>query len=286
MSSPDPLKVTVRVDVVVEGGQVQPVQTTVEDSRQQLIRQLARPLVPLIIHYPLPSSSGSPNNTTVYPVSGQNYIEANGNCLTMSGSFPSQVWAMAYPNPSINPSMSGYATPTSGAVMDTPTTGGWSFTRTKGNPIPGATYDSISGGPNNSTVIVWYYFGGSPAVYSTEYTPFHGYLASISGGSGSVNHSGTHGSVKLHATFTGTLSALGTVHLVWNGSIWFATPSGVGGSVLTFARIGSEYILILAGTGMAFTVTGATKSTSPFVWSGIGTAVGPVAGQFGVTITE
>jgi len=147
-------KVTVRVEVVIEGAGDAARVTTVE--RPTFAPHAGGLVKPLLIITPTPSS-----NVPVYIIGGKNCIEATGTSPVVMGSYALKVWAMAYPSPYVDPRQSGLSSPPYGAVSDTPTgSGGWSFTRAKGNAVPGAGLGGPSGAPN-STLVVWYDFGGS-----------------------------------------------------------------------------------------------------------------------------
>ncbi len=274
MSSPQPIKVSVHVEVVIDGQTVHPVVTTVKQQQMQR----ARPrLQVMIIDNPSPSTNTPATDFPVYPQSAQNVVESNGECLTMDGSFPGMVYARAYPDPALDTSGSGFDAPPSNAVSDIPlNNGAWSFTRSKGNPIPNPAGDNTPSGANNSTLVVWYDFGTTTPRYSKETTPFHGLL---------TNCYGPPETSTRYATFTGSLSEFGTVPLLWNGVNWFAIPPGLRGAMLSLVKSGEECILLLAGPELGFTAAGKTTSTAPFVWSGTG-AVSPLGHEFGVTITE
>jgi hypothetical protein len=288
MTKPNESRVTVRVEVVVEGAGEAPRVTTIAVPSPG---QSVRPRLPLEIHRPVPSSLGVPANTPVFAFGGKSCIDANGTAWTVFGSFPGKVWAKVYPDPNLNPNQSGFAVPPGDAVCDTPLgDGSWSFTQAKGNPVPGAVCDGISGGPNNCTLVVWYDFGsGIPC--SIESTPFHGYCPGGSGASGSVSGMsgaglGAHLPATLHATFTGALAALGTVSLAWNGATWLGLSGASGGALLAFLGNGSTYTMLSAGPGALFAVSGTPCSLAPFTWSAFGKALGSSSGAFDVTITE
>jgi hypothetical protein len=273
---PSQSKVTVRVEVVVEGGQATPLVKTFLKERN--------------VQYPQPS----PADTPVRQSGGVNYINAGGGSTVVLGHYPSVVYAMAYPNTTTDPNDPANATPPAGAVSDnTLADGTWSFTQAKGNQVPGAKCDGTSGAPNNSTLLVWYDYGGSPHQYTVEAMYFHGYCPAGSGsgpGLGAEARTVRVGcellSTTLHATFTGALSALRTVKLAWNGASWVGETAGGGGSVLSFLWHDPVFQLLSAGPGTAFVVAGRPGSFHPFHWSAAGTALGASAGPFGVTITE
>ncbi|HWG45493.1 MAG TPA: hypothetical protein VN688_22205 [Gemmataceae bacterium] len=282
MSSSSDRKVTVRVEVVIEGGGEAPKVTTFGPSTTPLM--VGSFVKPYQIIYPKPSMT----DTTVYVLGGQNYIEANGISPAMGGSYAQKVWAKAYPRPDASPDQSGLGMPPMDAVSDTPAgDGSWSFTRAKNNPVSACAADNKPGGPDNSTLIVWYQFGGSYP--NVEYTPFHGYLA-VSGGSGSGAGSGllvrAAGLTVLHASFTDALASLGTVALTWNGASWVGGSSAAGGCTLSLVLIEDSCYLISNGPGTVFVVRGVPGSSGLSPCSATGVANGVCAGSFGVTITE
>jgi hypothetical protein len=273
MTRPGETKVTVRVDVVVEG-QGEPRVTAFATPPTYRAKQAFKPLA--IIH---PAGGGS---IPVFPFGGQQCIEADGTAPTLQGSFPGRVYAKVFPDPTLDPQhASGFATPPSDAASDTPdpSDGSWSFTRGKGNPVPGATCNG-SGSGNNNTLVVWYDFG-SGTQDSIDFTHFYGYC--VSGGFGSAPPQPT----TLNATFTGALATLGTVALAYNGVSWMGVSSACGGALLAFLGNGSTYTLLAAGPGVMFAVSNTPDSPDPFSWSGSGTALGSsCSGSFDVTITE
>jgi hypothetical protein len=273
MTRPGETRVTVRVEVVVEGHGEAPSVTTVSAPATTTRKGGVRPLE--IIH---PSGSGP---VPVFAFGGNLCIEADGTAPTLEGSYPGKVYAKVYPDPNLDCKSSGLAVPPSDAVSDVPnqTDGTWSFTQAKGNPVPGAT--CANSGANNNTLVVWYFYGsGIPC--SIECKPFQGVC--VSGGA----RAGWPPSppATLHATFTGALAALGTVALTSNGPSWFGVSSACGGAFLAFLGAGEAYSLLSAGPGVAFAVGNSANSCDPFEWSGSGTAMGSCAGVFNVTITE
>jgi hypothetical protein len=271
MTRPGETRVTVHVEVVVEG-QGEPRVTTVAAPTPAPPRRAVRRLE--IKH---PPSGGS---LPVFPFGGQQCIEADGTAPTLQGSFPGKVYAKVFPDPNLDPlHTSGFATPPSDAAVDTPdpSDGSWSFTQAKGNPVPGAVCNG-SGSGNNNTLVVWYDFGSGTAC-SIEFTHFYGYC--VSGGVG------TPPPPTLNATFTGALASLGTVALAYNGVSWMGVSSACGGGLLAFLGDGSTYTLLAAGPGVMFAVSNPPDSPDPFGWSATGTAMGSsCAGNFSVTITE
>jgi hypothetical protein len=276
----EPNKVTVRVEVVVEGAGAAPV-VTVQKERPPF----------RAIDSPQPS----PADTPVTQVGGVNYIAASGGSQVIANHFPRRVWALAYSNPNEDPLDHPFPDP--GAVSDTPGGGGaWSFSAAKGNLVPGAACDPVSGGPNNSTLIVWFDYGSasSPDYAVVASTPFHGYCpaSGLSGATSGVSGPGFAllsarlRATVLHATFTGALAPLGTVTLRWNGAAWVGVSTHCGGAALSFLGLETACHLVSAGPGTAFVVAGPPGSFHPFHWSAAGTAVGAVAGRFQVTITE
>lgn len=272
MAEPSANKMTVRVEVTVEGGAGG---AQVETFRKQFLQRS------LNIDYPLPS----PNDTPVTQVGGVNYIPARGGCQVLGSSFAQRVCALAYPNPDEDPADHLSIDPA--AVCTTPGGGGgWSL-----SAVPGAACDPVAGGPNNSTLIVWFDYGTltSPEVIAA--TPFHGYCPG-SGPSGGTSGAGSAGpaarpcAAVLHATFHGALAPLGTVSLRWNGAAWVGASPHCGGAALSFLAEEAAWHLVSSGPGTAFAVTGAPGPLDPFHWSAHGTAVGAVAGRFHVTLTE
>jgi hypothetical protein len=275
MTRPGETKVTVRVEVVVEGYGEEPHVTTVTEPFGRTPRRRFKVMEIL--------NPGGGSLVPVFPYNGQMCIEADGECLTSSsGSFPGRVRAMVFPGP--NPSGLP-SSPPPGAASDVPTLDGkWSFKQSKGNPVPGATCGG-SGSGNNNTLVVWYDFG-SGIPYSSESTPFVGYC--VSGGpSGSGSGIGVPPPPgTLHAGFSGALASLGTVALAWSGVGWLGAASGCGGSLLMFFGDGTSYTLVATGPGVLFSVTNSPNSASPFSWSASGSALGSCAGAFDVVITE
>jgi hypothetical protein len=280
MTTPSGGKVIVRVEVVVEGVSAAAKATTseavlpiaVEPPRQSLTDSgLMKPqLIP-----PFPA------NVPVFIISGQNCIEASGTSPLKGGAYAQVVKAIAYPMPDVTPP----STPPAGAVVDTPAGNqNWSFTRAKNNPVPGATYDNILNGPNNSSLAVWYFYGGSTSPQSDSCS-FHGYI----GGSGSACESaiarGAAGPAVLHAAFTGALASLGTVTLSWNGVSWAGLSTG-GDAVLSFLGHSGAFQLMSAGPRTAFIVAAHPIAHQPFSWTAVGMAQGQLAGPFVVTIVE
>jgi hypothetical protein len=278
MSSPDPLKMSVRIDIEFAGAGSAPKIIKLSDGLPTITPS------PDIITDPGPSLMMQSTDYTVTVVSGVNYISANGKSPVVGGQYANLAMAMAYPNPNLNPAQYQYANPPSGAVSDTPLGDGtWSFTATKYNLVPGSGADSIVGGANNSTLIVWYSYGGSPPQFTCQdSTPYHGYLPAGLAQRRMVRGPSAGTPATLFATFSGALAAFGSLALNRNGECWFATPPGAGGSILSFQPVGSEYALLLSGPGLTFAVAGQTTSNAPFNWSGKGN----LPGSFGVTVTE
>jgi hypothetical protein len=272
----NPSKVTVRVEVVVEGGQAAPVVTTYEG-----VRPLPRAL---LIERPQPS----PADTPVLLAGSMTLIEASGTSQLMLGHLPRLVWAKAFPTVYVD--VSQHQTPDAGAVQDTPLSdGSWSFTQAKGNAVPGAAFDSTPHGPNNSTLLVWFDFGGSPPVFSVEGTPFHGFRAAGSGGfaPGWVKVASSRlPAATLHASFRGSAGDLGDVKLHWNGTSWVGMTQRCGGALLSLVWAEPNCHLLAAGPGVSFAVAGPPDSLDPFHWRASGTASGELAGPFEVVVTE
>jgi hypothetical protein len=272
MTRPGETKVTVRVEVVVEGQGGEPRVTTFTTPAQPHPR---RGIIPLVIVHP-----AGGDRIPVFPFGGRQCIEANGTAPTLMGSYPGRAWAMVFPDPHLDPlHQSGFSSPPSGAASDVPdpVDGKWSFTQAKGNPVPGAVCNG-SGSGNNNTLVVWYDFG-SGAPCSIDFSHFCGYC--VSGGSTNPAPPAT-----LHATFTGALATLGTVALSWNGVSWLGVSGACGGSLLAFLSNGSSYTLLSAGPGVLFTAANTPDSADPFSWSASATAMGSCAGAFDVIITE
>lgn len=125
MSNSGQDRVTVRVEVVVEGGRSSTIALQSGERRTRLLDYIT---------YPQPSPS---NTTVVRQSSGVYYIEAWGESPTNNGSLPSKVWALAYNTPGV--STLKHTTPDTGAVSTTPTLSGhWSFLNSDSNPVPGA----------------------------------------------------------------------------------------------------------------------------------------------------
>jgi hypothetical protein len=264
-------RVTVRVEVIVDGAAT---------GGPSGYHKLEKTDVP----------TPSPSNTPVRQANGINYITATGN-LTLNGNAAWVVRAKAYPDPTLDPTLAQYKNPPADAVVDIPLSdGSWSCTEPKNNQVPGAACDSISGGPNNSTLLVWYGFPGQMD-FKIEATRFHGYCifggSGPGSGSGSASGSGFGGlgqiPLALYANFTGSLAALGTVALIWNGACWMGVTLAGGGAFLTFIYGEPECTLTCVGQA-AFAVAGAPSSLNPLLWATQSTASG--GGTFGVTVTQ
>jgi hypothetical protein len=263
-------KVTVRVEVVVEGAGPVPVLTTVERPCDR-----KRP-------YDIITPQTHPSDTTVTPRGSLNYVSASGHSALVSGNYAKIVWAMAYPDPTVQSAQ--HLAPPDGAPHDTPSTddGSWSFTQAKGNLVPGAKADNIVQGADNSTLLVWYDFDGTGTSYQMDRTIFHGYLATKGTSLSSCRPRAT----TLHATFTGALAGLGTVPLHWNGASWVGVSSHCGGSVLSFLWGEPVCHFVSSGPGTTFVLAEAPGAHPHFTWSAAGTAFGSLAGPFRVTLTE
>lgn len=284
MSSSGPDKVSVRVEVVVEGGKATSVETQTQDKAVLALSYITFP-------QPCP-----PKDTWIVQQSnGTNYIQAWGGSPTINNKLPSKVWALAYSMPGV--STLTHPTPDNGAISVTPTENGqWSFMQTENNPVPGANCDGNacgSGGANNSTLIVWWDYGtpGSPNYAHVESTPFHGYcpgsgMGAFASKPTTVSVGSYHLATALHATFTGVLAKLGTVLLSWNGVSWAGESSAGGGLVLSLQCHDSIFQLMAAGPGTIFIVAGKPKLCPRFSWSAEGVARGALAGHFTVTIVE
>lgn len=273
-------KVIVRVEVVIEGLGAAAKVTTSEAAYAAALGPPRRTLPERDLIKPLAIDSFPPN-VPVYIIDGQNCIEASGTSPLVGGAYAQMVQAIAYPKPDVTPP----ATPPAGAVTDMPAGNkNWSFTRVKGNPVPGATYDNILDGPDNSTFAVWYFYNSSSPSES-EFSSFHGYIASSASASQLAIAHGTAGPAVLHAVFTGALGALGTVTLTWNGVSWAGVSSN-GSAVLSFRGHGRAFELLSAGPATAFIAAAQPSSLQPFSWAVEGAAQGALAGHFRVTITE
>ena len=280
MAEPSTNKVTVRVEVVVEGAAGAPavtVQKGTQGKRKPPFRAIVSP-------QPYP-----PSKTPVTQSGGVNYVGANGGSQVINGQFPRRVCALAFPSPSEDPF--DYPSPPPGAVCVTPgADGSWSF-----GAVPGAACDNNPYPTNNSTLIVWFDYGtpGDPDYAVVTSTPFYG-VCPVSGPSGGTSGAGGPGrsllsqlhATVLHATFTGALAPLGTVALRWNGAAWVGVSTHCGGAALSFLGLETACHLASAGPGTAFVVAAPPGSFRPFHWSAAGAAVGAVAGHFHVTVTE
>jgi hypothetical protein len=272
MTTSDGGKVIVRVEVVVEGLSEPAKATASKPPRQSLSGRAS--IEPLAI-------DPFPDNVPGYLIGGVYCMEASGTSPLSGGQYAQVVKAMAYPTPNYTPP----ATPPGNAATDTPAGNmNWSFTCAKGNPVPGGKFDNILNGPVNSTLVVWYFYGGSASSQS-EPGNFHGYVA----GSGSASElaiaRGARGPAVLHAAFTGALASLGAVALVWNGVSWVGISSS-GSAVLSFCCHEGVYQLTSAGPATSFIVAAHPRSHEPFSWAAEGTGLGALAGPFGVTIVE
>jgi hypothetical protein len=223
----------------------------------------------------------------VYTLNGSHVIEACGTCppRSGSGSMPSRVWARAYPDPTVaaaaSGGASGYAAPPSGAVSVVPdSSGNWSFLRSAGKAIAESAYNTSPPGANNSSLVVWYQYGGS-SHYGIEATAYYGFLSTGSG-SGPCTHPFP---TPLTVTFLGELASLGSVTLTWDGTGWTASVPNQPREIL-FLRLGREYRLLLVGPEGVIAATGQQACHTPFVWSGEGTTGGGDRCASRVTVTE
>ncbi|HEX5273412.1 MAG TPA: hypothetical protein VFW33_23105 [Gemmataceae bacterium] len=279
MSGTGETRVTVRVEVVVEGGGREPRVTTWAGPFHA--PSPGRPRAQEIIN----PSGGDP--VPVFACAGGLCIDANGTAPTSSqGYFPIRVCAIVFPTPS--PTIP--SSPPGGAVCITPnaTDGTWAFSQAQGNPVPGATCAPPSGSGCNNTLVVWYDFGGGIPL-SIESRPFVGVCVSPSGSGPPL--SGAHGPpppppALLHATFSGSLAGLGTVALASTGAGWIGLTVNGGGALLAFGAAGSGFSLLCVGTLVQFLVSNAPDSSGPFSWSASGTLQGPSPGAFTVVVTE
>jgi hypothetical protein len=276
MSSSSDNKVIVRVEVEVNGVAVEP---------KGFVK-------PLEILTPQPG----PNDDTPVFWNGTSYSIsfATGNSPVIASAFATKIQAFAYPSTSLNLLDPKYGTPDAKAVTAILSAGSWVCSQSNGNAVPGGAGDHIPNGYNNSTLLVWYTFTGmsNPLL---EAICYHGLIM----GSGSGAPSGSTGPIPVHspigarpkstvlvARFTGGLSPLREVRLVWNGVSWVGSTHAGGGTVLTLMHFDSVYQLQASGPGVAFVVAGRPRSTDPFHWSISGTAIGAHAGDFKVDITE
>jgi hypothetical protein len=282
MKKPADNKVNVHVEVLVSGAGATPVRTTVnvECPARSVIKSFRQ------IDKPQPS----PANTPLCKVGPNLCVEASGKSDQVSGSFATTVFALAFCGTDVTTQQ--FPQPPLGVVSDIPDpdTGAWSFNVAKGNAVPGACCDGISGGPNNSTLIVWYQFDDDPPTFSADSTPFHGYCpGSGSGSPGGIGKVVVGSQVlpaALHATFTGALSPLGTVALAWNGVSWVGKSSHAGGLVLSLTCRDAAFQLHATGPCTTFVVAGKPSSLRPFHWSVRGQAIGTLAGAFELTVLE
>ena len=292
MSSPGEDKVTVRVEVVVEGGRASVEAGKPTSVETKAIESHHLPLSS--ITHPSPCPTDTP---IVRQTDGVKYIEAWGDAQSMNGKYPWKVWALAYPMTGVTTAMHPTPDMANGAVSTgcSAINGHWAFLLVNNNPVPGANCDGTpcaSGGSNNSTFLVWYDYGTpSSPNYSASATPFHGYCpgsgkSDLASMSGAVAVGSFHLATTLHATFTGALAKLGTVALTWNGVSWAGESSAGGGSILSLLCHDGTFQLMSAGPGTAFIVAGQPRSCQRFFWAAEGTAQGALAGRFGVTLTE
>jgi hypothetical protein len=267
---------TIQIELLLTKMGLASVQTSVAGSKGT--RRCFKP-------YDITTPQTSPSDTTVTQGGTNYYISATGISLTAAGKYAVQVAAQAYNDPTLDWTLPQYQTPPATAVtspMDPNGDGHWSFSQ-----VPGSGHDSTKGGPNNSTLLVWYAFGGMPPPPSQmDHTRYHGYLAS-----------GYHRAVrlpldlsrprvpKLHAVFSGGLALLGTVDLYWNDASWVAASDFFGDGGLTFVSAGALCHLVAPGPGISFALAAAPKSLHPFTWSAAGVAIGGVPVHFGVAVT-
>lgn len=269
-------RLTVRVEVVVEGGRSTTIATPFAEGRAWYGH---------FITYPYSYSSNTP---VVCQRSGVYYIEAWGESPS-DHPLPAKVWAYAYQPAGV--STTAHPDPDPKAVWTKPTsTGHWSFHLSDNNPVPGAANpESASGGSNNSTLLVWWDDGNM--IYNRDNRDFYSYNP------GSIPECPTtmgctyavgspHVPATLHATFTGALAKLGNVRLNWNGVSWVGESPLGGGCVLSLLGHGGAFQLMAAGPGAAFIVGGQPKVPPRFHWVAEGKAMGALSGPFGVTITE
>ena len=216
-------RVTVRIEVVIEGtGEVSRRTTVEEPSRASMTADRIRPLE---IVLPVPASSGVPADTPVYVISGRNCVEASGYVLTLMGSNPARVWAMAFPSPTIDPTHSGFGTPPPGACVGH-SLGGWIvvFLPSKGQSGARSGLGWHPGRAQQQHPRRVVRFRRQSPFCKIESTPFHGYMAGSGSGASAPGLAcggivlSSHRSMTFHATFSGGLASLGTVPITWNGA--------------------------------------------------------------------
>jgi hypothetical protein len=269
--------VNVHINVVIDGVRMPQPPEMVKLPIQQRLG-----LGSLLIQVPPSSTSPSPANT---PDDGNGCIAANG---TSPYPWTQTVWGLAYNN--LTPvyptsTKSGYAV--QGTLHSD---GSWSFSAAAGNLIPGALFDSQFNGPDNSTLVIWYQYQlGTTLVWGYESGYFHGYRPGGSGSGSAIAAIAAHPRITartLHAGFTRGLARLGSVALQWNGVSWAGQAAGHGGCILSLQCSDSICQLVAGGPAAAFIVAGRPNSLTPFHWSATGTALGTLAGDFAVQITE
>jgi hypothetical protein len=276
-----PNKVTVRVEVVVEGGQTTVVTDEIKPGvgGRALADEIKHGVVTRLIKEPNPNAGG---NWAVTPKSGGNVLnQANGQAPPLSSGFAKYVLAKAFNRTNM---MSPYPRPDSTWVSGTvgATTGEWWVYN-----IPGSGCDSTSGGEPNSTLIVYYSNDNSTPLPNPDSTVYHGYNSTCPRSSSlSPDHTWPVQKTMLKATFTGALAALHTIHLNWNGVSWVGEARGAGSSVLSLTSNGPFFQLAASGPGTSFVVAAQLSSHAPFELTASGNALGNLAGPFKVTITE
>jgi hypothetical protein len=271
--APNPPKTTLRVEVVVEGGEARTILTGLQPRTADLFYPPSR-FVPYDIKNPIPSA-----DTPVFACSGGHCIAAGGTYKTQGGYPPTGVLAQAYNDPNVAAAAqsgdSRYATPPNGAAVGTLSSGNtWSFTQ-----VPGSGYDTTSGNPVNSSLIVWYRYAGSPVYYTHDATAYHGLLSS---GSIPTPHPIP---AQLTVTFHESLAHHGSVTLRWNGTHWYAQLTKDTAEVY-FLHLGCDYHLLLVTPKGTLALTGGLKSQRPFVWCGESAHDTKEYGTVRVTVTE
>ncbi|HEY7313849.1 MAG TPA: hypothetical protein VH643_31150 [Gemmataceae bacterium] len=285
MSNPGQDKVTVRVEVVIEGGRTSSVEMRSSGRLKGTYGY---------IKYP---TSASDNTPIVRQTGGKNYIEAYGDSPMYYGAYPSRVWALAYPTKDVDPAAHPKPDGDALSTFIDKSTGNWSFLlrQSQNNPVPNANCCATPcplEGDDNSTLLVWWDCSTSSSmdIRHVEAKHFYGYCPGSGGWGlpftpGRVAVGSQHLPRTLHATFTEALAKLGRVTLTWNGVRWVG-ESIAGGSLVSLLCHDGMFELMSAGPGAAFIVAGQPTVHPRFHWSVKGTALGTLSGHFGVTLTE
>ena len=271
-------RVSIHVNVIVDG-----VRLSHQDEHGAALVRPGSRLGSLEIRVPPSSTATNPANTPVTRIAGQNFIAADG---TSPYLITYSVWGLAYDNisPAIPASPVGTAAVQGTLAVD----GSWQFTAANNNLVPGAACDNIDGGPDNSTLVIWYQHG-LLGRWGIDQGTFHGYCPGGSGSSHSVVAIPAHPRIQartLHAGFTRGLARLGNVPLQWNGVSWVGQTAEHGGCIVSFQCNDSACQLQACGPAAAFIAAGRPGSFKPFHWSATGIALGALAGDFAVQITE